>query len=240
MSRFIRQIELIGVQNQEKLKESKVLVIGSGGLGSPVLQSLAVSGIGTIGIVDYDTIDITNLNRQILHDEDSIGDYKTISAEKRLNKMNQTIDIMTYKQTLTEESAKIIFPNFDIIIDCVDNYETRKLVSKEAVKLNKTVIEGGIEGFDGFIQIIEPSNTACFNCLELNNTDIYRQVLGASTGIVGNIQALECIKYIIGLWDRSYSYISVNLINYDIDTILLKSSTNCNCYNKKGENIDII
>lgn len=229
MKRFQRQIDLIGKHRQKQLIGSKVLVVGTGGLGSPLLMALAVSGVGTIGVVDDDAIDISNLNRQIIHDEDFLGQKKTKSAFHRLRRMNKDIEIHTYDQRLTEEYAKIIFPDYDIIVDCVDNYETRQHVSSAAMALGKTVIEGGIEGYDGYVQVIVPGKTACFNCLEVAAADIERQVLGASTGVIGNIQALECIKQITGLWNGSYSYISVNTLTYDIDTLLIEKNPNCDC-----------
>lgn len=229
MNKYLRQIELIGKEQQEKLRDTKVLVVGTGGLGSPALLALAVSGIETIGIVDNDIVDITNLNRQIIHNETSIGMKKTLSASNRLSEMNKDLDIMLYQERLTESNAERIFSKYHIIVDCVDNYETRKTVSQEAVKQNKTVIEGGIEGFSGFAQIIIPKRTACFNCLDINHSDIQRQVLGASTGIIGSILALECIKQITGLWDSNYSYIAVDMMSYKVDTLFIKNNPNCSC-----------
>ncbi len=230
MERYLRQIELLGKDNQDKLKNSKVLVIGTGGLGSPTLIALTVAGIGEIGLVDFDKVEIHNLNRQTLHDENYIGTEKTTSAYNRLSSLNKTTVIKTFSERLTDTLAIKLFPYYDIIIDCVDNYETRAVVSKISAQLKKPVIEGGIEGFNGYIQIIDPDKTACFNCLGFNsNAEIVRQVLGAGTGIIGSMQALECIKYLTGFWDRSYSYIAFNLLKYQIDTLYLEPSAECSC-----------
>lgn len=230
MEKYSRQIELIGSRQQEQLHEKKVLVIGVGGLGSPTLMALAVSGVGALGLIDDDLVESSNLNRQILHDESYIGTSKTKSARHRLEKMNKDIEIYTHNERLTEEGARSIFPEYDIIVDCVDNYQTRSIVSKVATELDKTIIEGGVEGFRGYVQIIKPHETACFNCMESLNDDIYRQVLGATTGIIGNIQALECLKVLTGLWSGSYSYIAINMMDYDVDTVYMRPSEHCNCY----------
>lgn len=235
MDKYTRQIELIGIHQQERLHDAKVLVVGTGGLGSPTLMALAVSGVGTIGLIDDDTVDLSNLNRQILHDETYVGTSKTLSAQYRLKQMNKDIEINTYNERLTEERARIIFPEYDVIIDCVDNYETRSAVSTVATELDKIVIEGGIEGFNGYVQIIQPHETACFNCGGVIDKDIYRQVLGACTGIIGNIQALECLKVLTGLWDGKYSYIAIDMMAYDVDTLYMAPSEACTCYHGRTE-----
>lgn len=229
MERYSRQIELLGRENQEKLQRSKVLVIGTGGLGSPAVTAMAVSGIKTLGIVDSDKVEISNLNRQTLHTETNINRSKTSSALERVQMLNRTLEVKSYNTRLDSTLAEEIFPSYDLIISCVDNYETRSIVSKIAVKLGITVIEGGIEGFDAFVQIIIPGKTPCFNCLYTGGTEIYRQVVGAATGIIGSMQALEAIKQLTGLWKEHYNYLAIDLVDYSIDTIKFEAKTNCSC-----------
>lgn len=232
MERYLRQLELLGRDNQLRLGQSKVLVIGTGGLGSPVITSMAVSGIGSLGIVDCDTIEISNLNRQTLHSETDINRSKSSSAGERVKSLNQHLEVLTYNRRLDSKLAEEIFPLYDLIIDCVDNYETRSIVSKIAAKLGKTVIEGGIEGFDAFIQIIIPGKTPCFNCIYQGSADIYRQVVGAATAIIGSMQALEAIKQLTGLWSGKYNYLGIDLSDYSIDTMNFEANPNCSCHKK--------
>ncbi len=227
IDRFSRQVDIIGEYGQKKLLTSKVLVIGSGGLGSSVLYYLAAAGIGSIGIIDRDKLELSNLNRQILHKESSIGKDKSKSAFNSLKEFNSETDLKYYSCDLTDSLADELFPKYDFIVNCVDNYETRKIVSKKAVKHNKILIEAGIEMMYGFIQIIIPGESACFNCLIPDTQNIQRQVIGAAAGIIGSMQSLELIKIITGLWDGSYNYISVNFNNYDVDRVYLPPAEDC-------------
>lgn len=232
MERYSRQIELISEVGQQKLLNASVLVIGSGGLGSPAIQAIAAAGVLNISIIDADVVELSNLNRQILHGNNTLGIKKVSSAALRLKDFNKDLKVTTYSAYLDEKKALDLFPNYDCIIDCVDNYETRTVVSKIATQLDIPLVEGGIEGYYGYVQVIIPGKTACFNCLSISakSDNIYRQVLGASTGIVGNIQGLECIKILLGTFDYSYSYIAIDLESYDIQPLLLEAKESCTCH----------
>jgi adenylyltransferase/sulfurtransferase len=231
--RYSRHTEIIGAEGQKMLSCSKVLVIGTGGIGSPAIFSLAAVGVGTIGIVDDDTVEISNLNRQILHSEKFLNRPKTDSAKETISNFNSDIEIIPYKQRFDKALAEDIVPDYDVLVDCVDNYVTRKIASHYVVHYQKSLIEAGIEGMSGFVQIVIPGQTACFNCFSLEEKDIYRQVLGASTGVIGCLQALECIKVLTGLWKKDYSYISLNFKNYALDRIFLEPNESCVCNTEK-------
>ncbi|MGL1893123.1 MAG: HesA/MoeB/ThiF family protein [Spirochaetaceae bacterium] len=227
IERYSRQSDIIDKEGQKKLIASKVLVIGSGGLGSAALYYLTAAGIGSIGIVDKDKLELSNLNRQILHKESSIGADKSKSAFNSLKEFNSETELKYYSCNLTDPLADELFPEYDVIVNCVDNYETRKIVSNKAVKHNKILIEAGIEMMYGFIQIIIPGKSACFNCLESETQNIQRQVIGAAAGIIGSMQSLELIKILTGLWDDSYSYISIDFNNYQVDRVYLPPTKDC-------------
>lgn len=229
--RYSRHAEIIGQEGQKRLYRSRVLVIGTGGIGSPAIYSLAAAGVGTIGIVDDDTVEISNLNRQILHSEKFLNRPKTDSAKETISNFNSDIELLTYHRRFDVNLAEEIVPDYDVLVDCVDNYATRKISNQYAVEYHKPLIEAGIEGLSGFVQIVVSGETACFNCFELEEKEIYRQVLGASTGVIGSLQALECIKLLTGLWDRSYSYIAINFENYALDRIFLEANEHCLCKN---------
>ena len=227
--RYSRHAEIIGPEGQQKLDRSKVLIIGTGGIGSPAIFALAAAGVGTLGIVDDDSVEISNLNRQILHSENFLHRPKTESAKATISHFNSDIEVIPYQRRFDEKLAEQIVSEYDIIVDCVDNYATRKLTSHYAVEYHKPVIEAGIESFAGFVQIVVPGKTACFNCFELEEQEIFRQVLGASTAVIGSLQALECIKVLTGLWDAAYSYIAINLKNYSLDRMFLSPNEHCKC-----------
>lgn len=229
MERYARHQDLVGADGQQALADAKVLVIGTGGLGSPTLFALAAAGVGTIGMVDDDVVELSNLNRQVLHSDAFINQPKTDSAQSTISRFNPDIQLKTYAQRFDAKLAAEILPEYDVLIDCVDNYATRIVANEYSAKYNKTLIEAGIEGMSGFVQIVIPGKTACFNCFGLEDKEIYRQVLGASTGIIGNLQALECIKQLTGMWDGSYSYIAVDLQHCTMERLLLEASAECGC-----------
>jgi adenylyltransferase/sulfurtransferase len=180
-------------------------------------------------------VELSNLNRQIVHDESFLHHKKTESAAFRLKRMNEDLEIQTYPEKFTEALALQIMPLYDIIVDCVDNYETRQLVSRMATELNVPLIEGGIEGFHGYVQIIMPHKTACFNCLGISQSPIQRQVVGAGVSTIGSIQALECIKILTNKWQGTYDYIALDLLTYEVETLFLRPNPNCTCHTNEME-----
>ncbi len=203
--RYDRQILLpeFGMEGQEKLKEAKVLVIGCGGLGSPVLLYLAAAGIGTLGIVEDDTIALSNLQRQILYTSDKIGKSKILEAERRLKALNPLVTIVKYDVRLSSLNALAIIKAYDIVVDGTDNFPTRYLINDACVILNKPFVYGAIHRFEGQVALFNYKGSATYrdlfptppppeqapNCSEAG-------VLGVLPGIIGSMQALETIKAI--------------------------------------------
>jgi len=213
-SRYNRQIELpgIGEDGQKRLMSAKAVVTGAGGLGSPVLYYLAAAGIGTIRIIDFDTVDITNLNRQIIHFEDDIGREKLQSAGEKLQRLNKDIRIETAGEKVGAENAERLLSGCDIAIACVDNNETRYVLNATCVKTGIPLINGGIQGFEGYVMAVLPGNTPCYNCI-FPASDSYEQpdagrvsVLGATAGVIGSMMATEAVKVLLGLPVNPFFY----------------------------------
>ncbi|WP_062061468.1 HesA/MoeB/ThiF family protein [Aquimarina longa] len=207
-SRYHRQVILpeIGSSGQEKLDRSKVLVIGAGGLGCPVLQYLTAAGIGTIGIVDFDVVDISNLHRQILYGTSSIGINKALAAKQRLTDLNPAITINTYPEKLTTKNAISIFSEYDIIVDGTDNFSTRYLINDACIIANKPLVYGAIFKFEGQVSVFNYQNGPTYRCLfpeppKAGSVPSCAEigVLGVLPGIIGSMQANEILKIILGL-----------------------------------------
>lgn len=201
--RYHRQLMLseIGEEGQIKLREAKVLVIGAGGLGSPVLLYLSAAGVGTLGIVDFDIIDESNLQRQILYDTENIGKLKTDIAKEKLTKLNPNIKYNVYNLKLDKSNAENIFKEYDIIIDCPDNFATRYIVSDVCKKLDKPHIFGAVGKFEGQMSVFNYKNGGTYRELfPENETSEYTPlgILGVLPGIIGCLQANEAIKIITG------------------------------------------
>lgn len=209
LERYSRQIVLpnVGVIGQEKLLRAKVLVVGAGGLGSSVLYNLAASGIGTIGIVDFDKVDLSNLHRQIIHTTIDIGKPKIQSAKEKINLLNPGVDVIAFEEKLTEQNAHKILKDFEIIVDGLDNFSDKFLVNKYCVLLNKKLVHAGVLGFEGQILTVLPNNSACLNCLFVSiSNDLYQNqtcretgVIGTCTSVISTLQANEVIKLILGI-----------------------------------------
>lgn len=206
--RYNRQVILaeIGEEGQAKIKKAKVLVIGAGGLGCPILQYIATAGVGTIGIVDFDTIEIHNLHRQILYTEEQIGLTKAKTAKTTVEKLNPLIKVLAFEEKLTLENAAKIIAEFDIVVDGSDNFKTRYLVNDTCVALNKTLVYGSILGFEGQIAVFNHQGSK--NLRDLfpeppNPKDVpncsFNGVLGTLPGMIGTMMAHETLKLIIGL-----------------------------------------
>jgi adenylyltransferase/sulfurtransferase len=208
--RYSRHLLLpeVGVQGQRKLKAARVLTIGAGGLGSPLSLYLAAAGVGTIGIVDFDVVDLTNLQRQIVHGTSTLGQPKLDSAESRLTDVNPNVNIEKHAVRLTSENALEIVREYDIVVDGSDNFPTRYLVNDACVLLGKPNVYGSIFRFEGQASVFYASEGPCYRCLYseppppgLVPSCAEGGVLGVLPGIIGSIQALETIKWIIGAGD---------------------------------------
>jgi len=207
IERYSRQIILpnIGGKGQEKLLGAKVLIIGAGGLGSPCALYLASAGIGKIGIVDSDSVELNNLQRQIVHSTKNVGIPKVESAMLRLNEINPDIEVIPYKMRLTSENILDVIKDYDIIVDGSDNFPTRYLVNDACVILKKPLSHGGIFRYDGQAITIIPGRGPCYRCLfpeppppGLVPSCQEVGILGAVAGVIGTIQANEVLKYILG------------------------------------------
>lgn len=196
----------IGEPGQKKLLKAKVLIIGTGGLGSPIGLYLAAAGIGTLGLVDFDTVDLSNLQRQILHTNDSIGQPKIDSAEKRIKAMNPDTQVIKYPVRINSKNAIEIMKDYDVIIDGTDNFPTRYLTNDACVFLKKPNIYGSIFRFDGLTTVFKTPDGPCYRCLYpeppppgMVPSCAEGGVLGVLPGVIGVIQATEAIKLITGI-----------------------------------------
>lgn len=206
--RYARQFTLpeLGAEGQARLKQGRVLVIGAGGLGSPALLYLASAGVGTVGIVDFDNVERSNLHRQVLHGESSLGQPKVASAAERLGDLNPDITVTTYDVRLTSENAPGIFADYDVIVDGSDNFPTRYLVNDACVLGGKPLVYAAIFRFEGQATIFAQPDGPCYRCLYpeppppgLVPTCAEAGVLGVLPGVLGSIQALEAIKLVAGI-----------------------------------------
>ncbi len=194
----------VGVEGQEKLINSSVLCIGAGGLGSPLALYLAAAGVGHLGILDFDVVDFSNLQRQIIHSEKTIGELKVESAKKRLLELNSDIKVTTYNEMLTSENAMEIIKDYDIIVDGTDNFATRYLVNDSCVLLGKPNVYGSIFRFEGQVSVFDAKKGPCYRCLYpeppppgLVPSCAEGGVLGILPGIIGTLQAAETVKLIL-------------------------------------------
>jgi len=208
IERYSRQILLpnIGGEGQEKLLRAKVLVIGAGGLGSPVSLYLAAAGVGTIGIVDSDAVELNNLQRQILHSTKTVGQAKVESARTRMSELNPDVKVVAMKERLTSANILDIIKEYDIIVDGSDNFPTRFLVNDACVLSGKPLSHGGIFRFDGQAMTIIPGKGPCYRCLFSEPPPPGSMpscqeagILGAVAGVIGVIQANEVLKLILGI-----------------------------------------
>lgn len=208
LERYARHIVLreVGGAGQQKLKKSKVLVIGAGGLGAPVLQYLAAAGIGTIGVIDDDIVGLSNLQRQVLFDENQLDMPKVFAAEIKLAALNPHIEIRPYNRHLTDENANDLFADYDLVLDGTDNFKTRALVNMACVATATPLISGAISQWEGQVSLFDPANgSPCYACIfpdepadGLAPSCAEAGVMGALPGIIGSIMAAEAIKHVTG------------------------------------------
>ena len=206
IQRYSRHIILneIGPEGQEKLLKSKVLVVGAGGLGSPVLLYLAAAGIGTIGIIDFDNVDITNLQRQVIHSTPKVGTPKVFSAKERINELNPDVNVIIYQHKFTAENALDIIKDYDMVVEATDNYSSKFLVNDACVIGGKSFSQGGVLRFEGQTFTYVPG-CACYRCLYnappptgQDPSCAQAGILGSIAGMLGTIQATEVLKYLVG------------------------------------------
>jgi molybdopterin/thiamine biosynthesis adenylyltransferase len=202
LERYDRQIMIAGIRKkgQEKLKRARVFIAGAGGLGSSAAIYLTAAGVGKICVVDHDRVELTNLNRQVLHWDKDIGKKKVSSAREKLKKINHEVKIEAIEETIAEANVSQLIAGFDVIVDAMDNLPTRYLLNKAAIEKNIPFFHGAVYGFEGRAMTIIPSKTACLRCVYKG--DIPKEkfpVIGVTPAVIGCIQATEVIKYIVGI-----------------------------------------
>lgn len=208
LDRYMRQILLreVGGPGQMRLKQARVLVVGAGGLGSPVLQYLAAAGVGTIGIVDDDVVDLSNLHRQVIHTGDRVGMPKVFSAQAAMAALNPHILIRPYHRRLTDDIATDLIADYDLVLDGTDNFDTRYLVNRACVAAGVPLISGAITQWEGQLSLFDPSrNGPCYQCVfpeapapELVPSCAQAGVIGPLPGVIGTMMAMEAIKHLTG------------------------------------------
>ncbi len=224
-------LEGFGREEQKKLSDAKVLIVGVGGLGSPVAMYLASAGIGKLGLIDADVVDVTNLQRQIIHSESSVGVDKVISAKRRIAELNSETEVVAHSFFFDDNNAESIAGEYDFIVDCADNNPTKFLINDVCVKQRKPFCHGSITEFSGRVFTHIPS-TACYRCLfdEDNGPSEKRGVIGASVGIIGSIQATEVIKYFTGIGDLlTNSLLTLDVKTMNFFRLKMTPSAKCSC-----------
>lgn len=202
----------VGEEGQEKLSQAKVLVCGAGGLGSTVLANLASVGVGTIGVVDNDVLELSNLNRQYIHKYENIGKVKVESAKKWIGEFNHEINVKTYQTRLDEENYQDIVKEYDFIIDCFDSFKSKFLLNKIAVETGKTLIHGGVTEFFGQVTVIVPGKTACLRCiLPEDGGSVIKGVLSPAVTTIASVESMEAVKLILNVGER----LENRLLSYD-------------------------
>ena len=224
----------VGSAGQRALVGAKVLVVGAGGLGSPVSLYLALAGVGTIGIVDFDTVDVSNLQRQILHTDADVGRRKVISAKETLEAHNPEVNVITHEEPINADNAMDIIPNYDIVVNGADNFATRYLVNDAAYLAGKPLVDGAILVFDGQAATYLPGK-GCYRCLfpdppppgEVPNC-AEAGVIGALPGLVGSIQALETIKIAMGIGETlSGRMLIIDVLTMEFREIKVRRNPDC-------------
>ena len=202
LERYERQIIIrgFGEEGQEKLKKARVFIAGAGGLGCPASIYLAAAGVGVIRVVDHDNVELSNLNRQVLHWDEDIGRRKVDSANQKLQRLNPGVKVEAIEQMITEANVSELVAGSDLIVDALDNLPTRYLLNKVALEKKIPLFHGAVYGFEGRAMTIIPGETACLRCVY--RVDIPRgkcPAIGATPAVIGCIQATEVIKYIVGI-----------------------------------------
>ncbi|MDD5085127.1 MAG: HesA/MoeB/ThiF family protein [Candidatus Omnitrophica bacterium] len=203
--RYARQILLPhwGEEGQEKLKNSTVFVAGAGGLGSPASMYLAVAGVGCLRVCDHDSLELTNLNRQILHSDSMIGKRKAESAKLTLERLNPSIEIVALDKTIDESTVDELVGDAQIIVDCMDNFPTRFVLNKCAARKKIPFVYGSVWGLIGYLAFIKVPETPCLSCVfcEAPPKETF-PVVGATPGVIGSLEALETLKYLTGVGEN--------------------------------------
>ena len=249
ISRYARHITLpgFGRKGQEKLKNSRVLIVGTGGLGSPISLYLAAAGVGNIGLIDFDIVESSNLQRQIVHSIKSVGMSKVTSAKRRLLDLNKHINIITYETKIDIDNARELVQSYDLVVDGTDNFSTRYIVNDACSLANKPLVYGAVYQFDGQASVFNHDGGPCYSCVfphipppELSPNCNSAGVIGVLPGVIGLIQATESLKLILGMGDS----LSGRLLKYDamsmkFSEIEITKDLNCSVCSDKRPETDI-
>ena len=240
IERYSRQIVLkdVGVVGQKKIRSSKVLIVGAGGLGCPIADYLSRAGVGTIGIADFDKVNLSNIHRQNLYNSKDVGKYKVDVVKEKIKSINPFTKIKTYKKKITNKNLNNIIKSFDIIVDGSDNFKTKFLLNKYSIKYKKNLIVGAISKFDGHVFTFDfkDKKTPCLRCFyqsepsdEILNCEA-EGIMGPVAGVIGNIQANEVLKKILKIGkDLNKNILIINLLTLNFRKVAFKKNKNCSC-----------
>lgn len=244
-SRYSRQMILpeVGEAGQERLRRGRILICGLGGLGSPAAFYLAAAGVGVIGLLDGDKVEVSNLQRQILHTTADVGRDKTESARERLRALNPHVRLITHQEFLTDENIESVIEDYDVVLDGLDNFQTRLLVNRACLATGKIFVHGGVQGFTGQVMTVLPGQGPCLQCLlplaAANSAASGAEpvtaacllepgVIGVLPGVIGVLQATEALKYLLGIGDIiSGRVLSYNALEARFITVRVERNPNC-------------
>ena len=237
IERYSRHIILpeVGGSGQQKMLEARVLLLGAGGLGSPAAYYLAAAGIGNLGIVDFDRVDLSNLQRQIIHSTERIGMLKTESAKKTIQALNPDVNVTLYNEKMDSSNIMNLIEGYDYIVDGSDNFPTRYLVNDACIMKNKTLIHGSIYRFEGQVTVFKPGDGPCYRCLypEPPPPGMVPNcqeggVLGVLAGVIGNLQVVEVLKLVLGIGKPLVGKLLIyDALNTEFRNLRLRKDTNC-------------
>lgn len=229
--RYERNIILneVGIQGQQKLLDSKVLIAGIGGLGSNVIANLASAGVGHLGLVDFDTVEINNLNRQFIHKYSNTGKLKTESAKNWIKEYNPDINIKIYNVKLDANNILDVIKNYTIIVDCLDSFDSKFLLNEFCIKAGKILIHGGVSEFIGQVTTIIPKKSACLRCLIENQRGVVpKGIMSPVVSTIASVQSMEVIKLLLNIGKPlNDTLLTYNALKCDFRKIEIKKSANC-------------
>jgi len=223
-------LKQIGPEGQKKLARASVFVVGTGGLGSPALTYLVAAGVGRVGLIDSDTVSLSNLNRQFLYGDGDIGRSKAVSAREKLTAFNGDVEIIAYEERLTDENAETLFAGYDLVLGAVDSFDTRFVINRASVALRLPYIDGGVNGFCGCVLFVHPPKTPCLNCVFPNKTTKKEPIgiVGTTAGVIGTIEANVALLWLLGHQNPVESKLLLyDALRMSIDFIEIKRDKNC-------------
>lgn len=232
LERYDRQIRVKGwsVEGQSKIKSARVVIAGVGGLGCPSALYLAAAGVGSLKLVDNGKVELSNLNRQILHSESDLGKFKVDSAKEKLSRINQYVNIETSRETISESNVDNLVEGYDVLVDAMDNFETRFILNRAAVRNNIPFVHGSIEGLHGHMMTIIPGKSPCLYCL-YGNVQLKQAafpVVGPAPAVIASLQSMEVLKLITGIGkSATHKLIVIDGTYMEMREIMVKRNSDC-------------